>query len=41
MFAPGVQFMDEDLHDNSEILSSLVVSIFLLGYVVSSSTACH
>ncbi|TAQ83061.1 hypothetical protein B7494_g8615 [Chlorociboria aeruginascens] len=34
MFAPGVSFMDVDFHNTSTILSSLSVSIFVLGYVV-------
>lgn len=34
MFAPGVSFMDETFHNTSEILSSLTVSIFVLGYCV-------
>lgn len=34
MFAPAVSFMDETFHNTSVILSSLSVSIFLLGYAV-------
>ncbi|TVY90092.1 MFS transporter [Lachnellula willkommii] len=34
MFAPGVSFMDETFHNTSTILSSLTVSIFVLGYVI-------
>ncbi|PBP24130.1 MFS multidrug transporter-like protein [Diplocarpon rosae] len=34
MFAPGVSFMNEEFHNTSLILSSLTVSIFVLGYVV-------
>ncbi|KAE8130882.1 major facilitator superfamily domain-containing protein [Aspergillus pseudotamarii] len=33
MFAPGVQFMNASFHNESDVLSSLVVSIYLLGYV--------
>ncbi|TVY59036.1 MFS transporter prlG [Lachnellula cervina] len=34
MFAPGVSFMDATFHNTSTILSSLTVSIFVLGYVI-------
>ncbi|KAH7314191.1 major facilitator superfamily domain-containing protein [Rhexocercosporidium sp. MPI-PUGE-AT-0058] len=34
MFAPGVSFMNKDFHNDSLILSSLTVSIFVLGYAV-------
>lgn len=34
MFAPAVLFMSEEFHNTSDILSSLTVSIFVLGYVV-------
>ena len=34
IFASGVSFMDKDFHNTSGILSSLSVSIFVLGYVV-------
>ncbi len=34
MFAPGVSFMNKDFDNTSLILSSLTVSIFVLGYVV-------
>ncbi|KAI9054678.1 hypothetical protein LZ554_001830 [Drepanopeziza brunnea f. sp. 'monogermtubi'] len=34
MFAPGVSFMSDEFHNTSLILSSLTVSIFVLGYVV-------
>ncbi|RDL33668.1 MFS general substrate transporter [Venustampulla echinocandica] len=34
MFAPGVIFMDIDFHNTSTILTSLTVSIFILGYAV-------
>jgi MFS family permease len=34
MFAPGVTFADEDFGNDSLILSSLTVSIFVLGYVI-------
>ena len=34
MFAPGVSFMDATFHNTSLILSSLTVSIFVLGYVI-------
>ncbi|CAL3969953.1 hypothetical protein PZA11_007507 [Diplocarpon coronariae] len=34
MFAPGVSFMNEEFHNTSLILSSLTVSIFVLGYVI-------
>lgn len=34
MFAPAVSFMDEEFHNSSLILSSLTVSIFVLGYCV-------
>ncbi|KAH6716781.1 major facilitator superfamily domain-containing protein [Leptodontidium sp. 2 PMI_412] len=34
MFAPGVSFMSKEFHNDSLILSSLTVSIFVLGYVV-------
>lgn len=34
MFAPSVPFMNEDFHNTSDILSSLCVSIFVLGYCV-------
>ena len=34
MFAPAVSFMDETFHNTSLILSSLTVSIFVLGYVL-------
>jgi multidrug resistance protein len=34
MFAPAVSFMDEEFHNSSVLLSSLTVSIFVLGYVV-------
>jgi multidrug resistance protein len=33
MFAPAVRYMDIDFHNSSLILSSLTVSIFVLGYV--------
>ena len=33
IFASGVSFMDEDFHNTSSVLSSLSVSIFVLGYV--------
>jgi len=34
MFAPAVSFMDDDFHNTSVVLSSLTVSIFVLGYVI-------
>ncbi|KAE8443808.1 hypothetical protein EG329_001315 [Mollisiaceae sp. DMI_Dod_QoI] len=34
MFAPAVSFMDATFHNSSLLLSSLSVSIFVLGYVV-------
>ncbi|KAF4628097.1 hypothetical protein G7Y89_g10054 [Cudoniella acicularis] len=34
MFAPGVLFMNETFNNTSTILSSLTVSIFVLGYVI-------
>ncbi|KAH8659113.1 major facilitator superfamily transporter multidrug resistance [Tricladium varicosporioides] len=34
MFAPGVLFMNQTFHNTSTILSSLTVSIFVLGYVI-------
>lgn len=34
MFAPGVSFMDVDLHNTNTTISALTVSIFVLGYVV-------
>ncbi|KAG9229037.1 major facilitator superfamily domain-containing protein [Amylocarpus encephaloides] len=34
MFAPGVSFMDKEFGNTSLILSSLCVSIFVLGYVI-------
>jgi multidrug resistance protein len=34
MFAPAVSFMDKDFNNTSLILSSLTVSIFVLGYVI-------
>jgi multidrug resistance protein len=34
MFAPGVSFMDETFHNTSLLLSSLSVSIYVLGYVI-------
>jgi multidrug resistance protein len=34
MFAPAVSFADETFHNTSEILSTLSVTIFLLGYTV-------
>ncbi|KUJ10234.1 MFS multidrug transporter-like protein [Mollisia scopiformis] len=34
MFAPAVSFMDITFHNSSPLLSSLSVSIFVLGYVV-------
>ncbi|KAI9746202.1 MAG: hypothetical protein M1818_000883 [Claussenomyces sp. TS43310] len=34
MFAPGVQFMDEDFGNTSLILSSFTVSVFVLGFAV-------
>jgi multidrug resistance protein len=34
MFAPAVSFMDDTFHNTSPILSSLSVSIFVLGYVI-------
>ena len=34
MFAPAVSFMDADFHNNSELLSSLTVSIYVCGYVI-------
>jgi MFS family permease len=34
MFAPGVSFMAEDFGVDSLLLSSLAVSIFVLGYVI-------
>lgn len=34
MFAPGVSFMDADLHNTNEYVSALSVSIFVMGYVV-------
>ncbi|PQE28963.1 major facilitator superfamily transporter protein [Rutstroemia sp. NJR-2017a BBW] len=34
MFAPGVTFADEEFGNESLILSSLTVSIFVLGYVI-------
>jgi multidrug resistance protein len=34
MFAPAVSFMNETFHNSSLILSSLTVSIFVLGYVI-------
>ncbi|KAF7617292.1 hypothetical protein AFLA_005333 [Aspergillus flavus NRRL3357] len=33
IFTPGVQFMNASFHNESNVLSSLVVSIYLLGYV--------
>lgn len=34
MFAPAVSFMSKEFHNTSLILSSLTVSIFVLGYVI-------
>src|SRR5436853_482267 len=34
MFVPGVSFMDADFHNTSTILSSFIVRIFVLGFVV-------
>lgn len=34
MFAPAVSFMDTTFHNSSLLLSSLSVSIFVLGYVI-------
>ncbi|KAH8804848.1 major facilitator superfamily domain-containing protein [Xylogone sp. PMI_703] len=34
MFAPAIPFMNEEFHNTSDILSSLCVSIFVLGYAV-------
>lgn len=31
IFAPGVEFMDRDFHNKSSLLSSFVVSVFVLG----------
>ena len=31
IFAPGVEFMDKDFHNTSSLLSSFVVSVFVLG----------
>ncbi|KAF2157531.1 MFS general substrate transporter [Myriangium duriaei CBS 260.36] len=32
MFAPGIQYVDQTFHQSSDILSSLVVSVYLVGY---------
>jgi MFS family permease len=34
MFAPGVSIMDKDFHNTSTMLSSFVVSAFVLGWAV-------
>ncbi|XMA16258.1 hypothetical protein WAI453_009049 [Rhynchosporium graminicola] len=34
MFAPAVSFMDADFHNDSTILASLAVSIYVLGYAI-------
>jgi multidrug resistance protein len=34
MFAPAVSFMDMDFHNNSNTISALTVSIYILGYVI-------
>ena len=37
MFAPAVSFMGKDFGESSEFLLSFTVSVYLLGYVVSST----
>jgi MFS family permease len=34
MFAPGVSFMAKEFHNDSLLLTSLTVSIFVLGFVI-------
>jgi hypothetical protein len=35
VIAPGISFMNAEFHNTSSILSTLTVSIFILGFAVS------